>query len=194
MLTVTRIRLANTLQAAHRLFAGRWPVISTISGVLAFALTSLLMWYSFDQTLKSTERIAAVSLARDLRKELRETKVCDELTRTVMACGLICKRNGGSLDYPAINDCLNFLDEVGQYVEMGVIDEQLADQLFGGAVIELTVYPELVDYIAKFEQVEPPGLSHLSALSRRLQGLPHRAGFARRIETACPAILKPSGS
>jgi len=176
------------------LVSGRWKIISTIGGIVAFALSSLLMWYSFDQTLKSTERIASVTLARDLRKEFRETAVCAELMKVVQACGIVQKRNGGALDYPQINECLNFLDEVGQYVEMAIIDDRLADQLFGGAVIELTVYPELADYIAKFEQVEPPGLSHLSALSRRLRELPHRAGFARRIATSCPETLQPSGS
>jgi hypothetical protein len=52
--------LRNLQFGALRRLGRHWRSISVTASLIAFAVTTLLMWYSFDQTLKSTERIATV--------------------------------------------------------------------------------------------------------------------------------------
>lgn len=184
-LLVAARTLRGTARQVERQVRARWRAVGVVGSLLAFAVTSLVMWYSFDQTLESTERIAAVTLARDLRKEFRETAVCQPVMDAVNNCAPVYQSNGGPLNAARINDCLNFLDELGQYVATGVLGEQIVDHLFGGAVIEIVYYPELRRYIADGSRAEPSALGNLQALAERLRRAPHRDAFARQVESAC---------
>jgi hypothetical protein len=154
--------------------------------LFACAIASLLMWQSFYQTLKSTERLATVALSRDLRREFRETKVCDDIIAYANKCELIYISSGGPFDYPKINDCLNFLDDIGYYVHSGALDLELADHLFGAAIVELTVNPELSKYIRGVSSRETEGLSRLTELADRLKASERHAKLLSSALSSCP--------
>lgn len=185
MLNTILSALRNLQFGAIRHLGAHWRRISVAGSLIAFAITSLLMWVSFDQTLKSTQRIAAVQLSRDLRKEFRERDICNPLLKRIGKCQPNWRENGGPFDYQKINNCLNFLDDVGYYVALGGIDLDTADHLFGAAVIELTLDPELKDYMAGIGVHEEGGFSSLITLSQSLQALPRHAKLIRHLEQTC---------
>jgi hypothetical protein len=166
-----------------------WKFLTAVSGFLAFAVTTLLMWYSFAETLELSRQVQEVNLARDLSKEYSSNKTFGEIHKAVADCRPLYEGygQGGKFTWQQINHFLNFLDDVAFFYSKGAIDYVSADHHFGGLIVEIYVYPEIKKYM---EDVETNGkekgvFRHFKALAETLSQDDRRREQARLWALSC---------
>lgn len=162
-------------------------MLSVIGSIVAFAVSTLLMWYSFDETLKTTKAIEQVTLSRELSKEYAESATFAEIHATIAACKPLYDGNGGKFTWQQINRFLGFFEDVGFYYRRGALDYASVDHLFGGIILETYVYAEIQDYIANVREnsAEPSAFTEFMAIGERLAVDPLRSAQRERWERDC---------
>jgi hypothetical protein len=150
--------------------------LSVIGSVIAFCITSIFMWYSFNENLDTIRGIATVNLARDLSKEYSSNSTFNKIYKSIINCEVLYTKNGGTYDYDAINEYLGFLDAVAFFYHSGALDYDTVNHHFGGYIIEAFVYKEIHDYMISLRQNagEEGALEDFEKLSEEIKLDPKR--------------------
>lgn len=161
--------------------------ISVAGGIFGFAITTLLMWHSFTQTLEVTKEVAQVNLARDLSREYFANDTFKKIHLAIVECKPLHDGIGGQFSWQQLNDWLGFLDDVGIYFRRGALDYEMADHLFGGIILEAYVYAEVREFIAEIAKngAEPDALKDFLELGRKIAENPRRAAQVKLWQRDC---------
>jgi Domain of unknown function (DUF4760) len=161
-----------------------------ISFIIAQAVAVALHYRS----AQLNHQVQEVQLARDLYKEFyaKENGYL-RVANAIEGCEKLYKGDGGKFSHLEINQYLGFFEDLGLFMQTGVLGEPIIGHFFGAFIVEAYEYPETKSYIARirknFEQ--PEAFEDFEKVAKSVERDPRFVRLAEFARTMCAG--KPEG-
>ncbi len=162
--------------------------------IISFIVAQSIVVFLHYRTAQLNHQVQEVQLARDLYKEFyaKENGYL-QVANAIEACEKLYKGDGGKFGHLQINQYLGFFEDLGLFMQSGVLGEPIIGHFFGAFIVEAYEYPEVKSYIARirknFEQ--PEAFEDFEKVAKTVEQDPRFVRLAEFAKTMCSE--KPEG-
>jgi len=162
--------------------------------IISFIVAQSIVVFLHYRTAQLNHQVQEVQLARDLYKEFyaKESGYL-QVANAIEACEKLYKGDGGKFGHLQINQYLGFFEDLGLFMQSGVLGEPIIGHFFGAFIVEAYEYPEVKSYIARirknFEQ--PEAFEDFEKVAKTVEQDPRFVRLAEFAKTMCSE--KPEG-